>query len=80
VRGPNQLNKSRHRLQEPSNLAITLVGNTHLVRERADAALFNLRNTDFSRSPRAVRADRLARNAAWPSRYNFIEYWMSFWG
>jgi len=64
VRGPNQLNKSRHRLQAPSNLAIASVRSTYLVKERTDTVLFNLRNIDFSRSPRAFRAACLARNAA----------------
>ena len=64
VRGPSQLHKSRHRLQEPSSLAITLVRSAYLVRERIDTVLFNLRSIDFSRSPRAFRADCFARSAA----------------
>ena len=80
VRGPIQLNKSRHRLQELSNLAIALVRSPHLVMERPKTVLFNLRNIDLSRAPKAFSADCFARNVAWPNRYSFIKYWMSFWG
>jgi len=79
VRGPNQLNKSRHRLQGPSEPAIYVVGYPHLVIERPDTVLPNLRIIDFSRGPRVFSAGRFPRNVAWPRRYSFIEYWMSFW-
>lgn len=79
VRGPNQLNKSKHRLNGSFRPCITLVGSSYLVRERLDIVLFNLRNIDFSRGPRAFSADCFARNVAWASKYSFIKYWTSFW-
>lgn len=79
VRGPNQLNKSRHRLQRTkSGIAIALARSPYLVMDRLDAVLVNLRRIDFSRGPKAFIANRFARNVAWHSRYNFIEYWISF--
>lgn len=64
VRGPSQLNNSRHRLQEQSNLAAAPVRDTYLVKESADTVLFSLRSIDFSRNPMAFSADCLARNVA----------------
>ena len=63
VRGANQLNKSKQRLRELSNLAIVFLGGPYLVMERLDTVLFNLRSIDFSRGPRAF-SDNFPRNVA----------------
>ena len=49
---------------DQSGLVVTPVGGPYLVRERLDTVLFNLRNIDFSKGPRAISADRFARNVA----------------
>lgn len=67
VRGANQLNRSRHRLQEPLNPAIIMLRGPHLVIERPATVLPNLRNIDFSRGP-MVLSIPFPRNIAWPSR------------
>jgi len=64
VRGANQLNRSRQRLQELSKLAIVMLGGPYLVMERLDTVLFNLRSSDFSRGPRAFSDDSFLRNVA----------------
>ena len=64
VRGANQLNKSRQRLQGLSDLEIVMFGGPYLVMERLDAVLFNLRNIDFSRDPRVFSAESFPRNVA----------------
>ena len=64
MRGANQLNRSRQRLQELSKPAIVMSGSPHLVMEKLDTVLFNLRSIDFSRGPKAFAADNFPRKVA----------------
>ena len=64
VRGANQLNKSRQRLQGLSDVGIAAPQVPYLVMERLDTVLFNLRNIDLSRGPRVFSVDSVPRNVA----------------